>query len=183
MRWQRLFADLEGEARELAALDRDAEISERIRAEMAAVRWLERLRGTVGSTVSLGVVAVGPVRAVVRYVGPDWVLLDDAGSDALVPAHAVIGLEGVARSAPADTQPVPLTWAAAWRTLSRDRAEMRLTRTDGTAVSGTVGQVGADFVELERSTDDQHPSRARLPRLLVPFRAICIAYTASEPEL
>ncbi len=175
MRWERLFDDLEGEVVEMAALERDAEISERVRAEVSAVRWLERLRGSLGATIGVELMAVGPVRGVVRYVGPNWLLLDDGGRDFLVPAGSVIGVEGAGRSAPVESERVPLTWAAAWRSLARDRAVVRLVRLDGTALRGTVGQVGADFIEIEGAGER---ARARL----VPFAGIAMAHTEREGE-
>jgi len=118
MRWERLFADLEAEAAEMEARARDAEIAERTRAEIAAVRWLQRLRGATGTTVSLAMAGAGPLSGRVRYVGPDWVLVDVVGQDVLVPAAAVLGVTGLGTAAPPDVERVPLTWAAAWRTLT-----------------------------------------------------------------
>ncbi len=166
MRWERLFADLEGEAAELDLRDRDAEIAERTRAELGAVRWLERVRGGTGHPVTL--LLAGPARMTgeVRYVGPDWVLLGAGQDDLLVPAHAVVGVEGAGRAAPADAERVPLTWRAAWRSLSRDRAAVRVQRRDGEVVTGVVDAVGADFVQLGPAGT------------LVPFDAIRLARAA-----
>ncbi len=175
MRWERLFDDLEGEVAEMAALERDAEISERVRAEVSAVRLLERLRGSRGATIAVEVMAVGPIRGVVRYVGPDWLLLDDSGRDVLVPAGSVVSVEGAGRSAPVESGRVPLTWAAAWRSLARDRARVHLVRLDGTALRGSVGQVGADFIEIEGTGEW---ARTRL----VPFAGIAVAHTAREGD-
>jgi len=166
MRWERLFADLEAEAAEMEARARDAEIAERTRAEIAAVRWLQRLRGATGTTVSLAMAGAGPLSGRVRYVGPDWVLVDVVGQDVLVPAAAVLGVTGLGTAAPPDVERVPLTWAAAWRTLSRDRAVVRVERTDGSVVSGRVDRVGADFVEVSG--------------VLVPFTAVRAGYAPRE---
>lgn len=102
----------------------------------------------------------------VRYVGPDWLLVDAAGHDLLIPAAAVVAVTGAGRSAPAGVERVPLTWAAAWRTLSRDRALVRVERTDGVVVRGTVDRVGADFAEVAG--------------VLVPFAAVRVAYAPRE---
>ena len=174
MRWDRLFADLEAEAAELAAQDRDAEIAERTRAALSEVRWLERVRGATGSPATL-VLGDARVAGTVRYAGPDWVLVDAGADDVLVPAAAVIGIEGVGTAAPPGTDRLPLTWTAAWRSLSRDRADVLVRRTDGRQVRGTVGKVGADFVELEHD-DDSRPGRV----VLVPFAAIQSAHAARE---
>ncbi|CAN5816250.1 hypothetical protein BH20ACT6_BH20ACT6_10450 [soil metagenome] len=175
MRWQRLFDDLEAEAVELAALDRDAEICERTRAEVAAVRWLDRLRGSLGAPVTLELLAAGPVRGTVRYVGPDWVLLDEVPGDALVRVAAVLAVEGTGRSAPAESATVPMTWGAAWRRLAAEQAVVRLVRVDGGTLRGTVRQVGADFVEIDRGADRS--------RLLVCFTSIAVAHAPVTAEL
>ena len=177
MRWDQLFADLEAEAAELAAQDRDAEIAERTRAALSEVRWLERVRGATGSPATLVLGADTRVAGTVRYAGPDWVLVDGGSDDVLVPADAVIGIEGVGSAAPPGADRVPLTWTAAWRSLSRDRASVLVRRTDGRQVRGTVGKVGADFVELERD-DDSRPGRV----VLVPFAAVQSVHVAREEQ-
>lgn len=180
MRWERLFADLEAEAAELEVRDRDAEIAERTRAELAGVRWAERVRGATGRRVTVTLAGAQRLVGVVRYVGPDWVLLDGGPVDLLVPAHAVLGVEGVGALAPGGSERVPFTWAAAWRTLSRDRLVVRVVRCDGSTVRGTVGRVGADFAEIDRAAEgDVGP----LPRdasaggvVLVPFAAVQVVH-------
>ncbi|CAN5587224.1 hypothetical protein BH24ACT11_BH24ACT11_05590 [soil metagenome] len=175
MRWQRFFDDLEAEAGELVALERDEEITERTRVEVASVRWLERLRGSLGRHVTLDLQGAGPVRGTVGYVGPDWVLLSDGLSEALVPMASVLTVEGAARAAPATTGPVPLTWAAAWRRLAADRAVVRLTRVDGARVRGKVRQVGADFVEIDRGSG--------LPVLMICWAGVAVVHAADAEEL
>lgn len=175
MRWQRLFDDLEAEAGELVARERDEEISERTRVEVASVRWLERLRGSPGCHVTLDLRGAGPVHGTVGYVGPDWVLLGGGSREALVPMASVLALEGAARAAPATTGPVSLTWAAAWRRLAADRAVVRLTRVDGARVRGRVRQVGADFVELDRGSG--------LPLLMICWAGVAVAHAVDAEEL
>ena len=175
MRWDRLFADLEAEGAELAAQDRDAEIAERTRAALSEVHWLERVRGATGAAATLVLGGDARVTGTVRYAGPDWVLVDAGSDDVLVPAAAVIGVEGVGSLAPPDADRVPLTWTAAWRSLSRDRAEVLVRRSDGKQVRGMVDRIGADFVELEHD-EDSRPG----PEVLVPFAAIQSAHVARE---
>lgn len=188
MRWDRLFTDLEAEAAELHARDRDAEISALTEVELAQVSWLERLRGAVGWTIGLEVGVNAPVRGRLRYVGADWVLLDDNGWDVLVPAQAVAGIEGVGRSAAASAERVPLTWAAAWRTLCRDRSMVRVARADGTIVRGRVARVGADFAEIDRAADggvQAPPSRdqRRSAMLVVPFACVRVVHALPDGML
>ena len=188
MRWDRLFTDLEAEVAELHARDRDAEIAQLTEAELAQVSWLERLRGAVGSLVVLEAGVGAPVRGRLRYVGPDWALLDVDGWDVLVPAAAVAGVEGIGRWAAPSAERVPLTWAAAWRTLSRDRSMVRISRRDGTVVRGRVARVGADFAELDRAADGdllapRSPDQRRSAVLLVPFACVGVVHAVPDAAL
>ncbi len=191
MRWERLFADLEAEAVELETRDRDAEIAERTRAELARVRWLERVRGSSGASVRVALAGGQWVDGRVGYVGPDWLLLHPSGADdVLLPAHAVVGVEGAARSVDPGEQRLPLTWSAAWRTLSRDRVVVRVTRSDGSVVGGTVGRVGADFAEVDRATDPDvggsgagaHRARRPSAAVLVPYAAVRSVHVPREGD-
>jgi len=183
MRWERLFADLEAEAAEIEARDRDAEIAERTRAELASVRWLERVRGTTGGTVSVQVSGGQRHDGRVGYVGPDWLLLHPAGAeDVLLPAGAVVGVEAAARQVAPGDERVPLTWPAAWRTLSRDRVVVRVTRTDGSVLRGTVGRVGADFAEVEREAQAHRPSGGPTGLVLVPYAAVRSVHVPRDPR-
>lgn len=177
MRGDRLLDEIEGEAADLERLERDAEIADRTRSELSSVSWLDRVRGMTGRPLVLALVAGAPLAGEVRYVGPDWVLLDVRGSEVLVPMHAVVGVEGSGRSAPADTELVPVTWAAAWRSLSRDRAVVRIMRRDASTVRGLVGLVGADFVELDRQGDGEVSAAG----LLVPFGGLVSAQVITDP--
>lgn len=168
MRWERLFADLEAEADELAVRERDAAIAERTRAELATVRLLDRLRGSTGRTVTVRVLGGDVVRGRVGYVGPDWLLVHpDGPEDVLVPAHALAGVDGVSAVAAPDPERVPLSWAAAWRRLSRDRVDVRVVRTDGSQAGGLLGRVGADFAEVGTT--------------LLPWSAVRVAHVRREP--
>ncbi len=56
MRWDELFADLESQAAELARLELEAEIDERVRAQIGQVRLVDRLRPAVGRAVAVSCV-------------------------------------------------------------------------------------------------------------------------------
>ena len=179
MHGDRLLDEIEGEAADLQRLERDAEIADRTRSELSSVTWLDRVRGMTARRVVLALASGAQLAGQVRYVGPDWVLLDVRGSEVLVPSHAVVGVEGATRSAPAATELVPVTWAAAWRSLSRDRAVVRVVRRDASTVRGLVGMVGADFVELDRQGDGD----VSTPSLLVPFGCLLSAQVLSDPAV
>ena len=128
------------------------------------MRWLRETARRTGTTVSLTMAGAG--------AGPL------SGSGSLRRARlatcrrrrtgcsgagaAVVGVTGLGTAAPPDVERVPLTWAAAWRTLSRDRVVVRVERTDGSVLSGRVDRVGADFLEVSG--------------VLVPFAAVRAGY-------
>src|SRR4249919_254901 len=75
VRWQELFADLEGQARALELAERDSEVADRTRAELAQVTLLSRLHHRLGSLVRIHVVGPGEVSGRLERLGPDWALL------------------------------------------------------------------------------------------------------------
>src|SRR3712207_3154646 len=105
MRWDRLFADLEGEA---AAMEREAfeaDVADRLRAEVSALRLSDRLQPQRDAVLT-GLLKDGQtVQGVVREVGEDWVAMDGGhGRSFVVPLSAVVwlgGLSGRATSPPA----------------------------------------------------------------------------------
>jgi hypothetical protein len=161
MRWQQLFADLQAqfEAEEVGA--ERSEAASRTRAELGSVRLAERLRGAVGSPVTLGCQGAGQVTGVLVDVGVDWVLLEDGGREDLVALRAVRTVGGLGRRT-ALPEPAHAVWhrldlRRAVRGLVRDRGTVQVVLDDGVVLTGTLDRVGADYVELA-----EHP--ADLPR-------------------
>lgn len=154
MRWDRLFADLEGQ---LAAGERrelDDEVAERTRRERALVPLAERLASAFGSEVVLGLVGGVRVSGVLADLGDGWLLLRPTGGrDLLVPLPAVATLGSLAASTEATT-PAPALGRRfglgyALRALSRDRATVGVTLAGGgPALVGTIDAVGADHLDL-----------------------------------
>jgi hypothetical protein len=107
-------------------------------------------------------------------VGPDWVLIDDAGADVLVPLPAVLLVEGLGRrSADPATESVVtarLGIGYALRTIADDRAEVRVVLVDGSQRTGRIGRVGADQLELVEH-DPGEPTGLR-GTATVPFSAL-----------
>lgn len=183
MRWERLFSDLEAEAAELAGQDREAEIADRTRAEVARSSWIDRVRAAVGISVRLRLLGADMVEGTVLQVGADWLLLRAGANDVLVPVHAVVGVEGTPARArvaePAGKVEAP-TWTAAWRVLARDRAPVRVVRAGGSTVHGVPVRVGADFVELDPALGQEQRDAAVGGRVLVPYSAITAAYARTD---
>ena len=152
MRWQQLFADLEGQFDEAETAAEHAESASRVRAEVGAVTLVERLGGAVGSAVVLGCRGAGRIGGRLVEVGPDWVLLaDEHGREFLVALAAVTAVSGLGRrTSPAgEGRPrVRTDLRRALRGLVRDRSAVSLTLDDGTVLTGTLDRIGADFAEL-----------------------------------
>ncbi len=177
MRWERLFADLEGQLDESGRADLDAEVADRTRAERSAIRLVDRLRAASGSTVTV-VLDGRSVVGRVADVGADWVLLEEETARvALVPLRAVNAVRGLGARArhPGSEGPVAgrRELTAVLRSLARDRADAVLSLTGGSEVSGVIERVGADHLDLgERGGGgDGH-------RLTVPLSALVVVRTS-----
>ncbi|GAB4080341.1 hypothetical protein GCU67_16860 [Modestobacter muralis] len=152
MRWEQLFTDLEAQfAAEEAAGERLGEPS-RARAEQGRVRLADRLRGAVGSPVSLRCPGVGELAGRLVDVGVDWVLLAETGDrELLVATRAVAAVAGLTAATAAGEESAVdrhLDLRRALRGLARDRAAVQCLLGDGGVLTGTIDRVGADFVEL-----------------------------------
>jgi hypothetical protein len=174
MRWNRLFADLEGQWEAEARRDLDQEVADRTRRERAAVGLYERLAASIGDSVGLRLVAGPPLTGVVADMGDGWVLLGgELGRAALVPLAAVTAVTGVGGRASESALGRRFGLGYALRGLSRDRAVVALTDVTGAVVTGTIDAVGSDCFDLS----EHAPEEPRRPenitgRLLVPFAAV-----------
>lgn len=155
MRWESLFADLEAQAAAAARAELEAEVDDRSRRELAALRLTDRLRAAseAGTRLTVAVGGGDPLTGRVAALGRDWLLLaDTGGGDVLVPAGAVLWVSGLSRTAshPSTGSPVAreLSLGYALRTVARDRSAVSVLTRDGATVTGTIDGVGGDFVEL-----------------------------------
>ncbi|MCZ2829698.1 hypothetical protein O2W14_12720 [Modestobacter sp. VKM Ac-2986] len=153
MRWEQLFTDLEAQFAAQEAADERLGEPSRARAEQGRVRLVDRLRGAVGSPVSLRCPGVGELAGRLVDVGVDWVLLAETGDrELLVATRAVAAVAGLtaATAAAGEESAVDrhLDLRRALRGLARDRAAVQCLLGDGGVLTGTIDRVGADFVEL-----------------------------------
>jgi hypothetical protein len=178
MRWTALFDDLEAQVVQLDHAARAAEVEERTRGEIAALTMWDRARGSIGVPVALRLDGGAAASGTLARVGRDWWLLDaGAGREVLVPTARLAGVAGLGRGTA-----TPGTAAAVeariglrqlLRAVARDRSEVRVELTDGTAVAGTLDRVGGDFVDLAAHPAGE-PRRRREVRevQLIPLAAI-----------
>ena len=185
MRWERLFADLEIELAAAEAAERDAEVSERTRGEVAKLRLVDRLRVVEDETLSVDLCGAGTWSGRVVDAGPDWVVLGgDPRGDVVAALGAVCAITGLTRRSaiPGDEGEVAERFrlGAVLRGVARDRSTVRVLTRDGAAYPGTIDRVGADFLELAEHDIDR-PRRHRDVRWMrvVPFAALAAVVTPS----
>jgi hypothetical protein len=153
VRWESLFADLEGRMEAAEAAELAAEVTDRTRRELARVRLTDRLAPGTGQALTLGVRGAGRVAGRLAGVGPDWLLLREAaGREALVSLAAVTrigGLPSVSREPGSEGRVAArLDLRRALRGLARDRAGLQVVLVDGEVLAGTLDRVGADHCEM-----------------------------------
>ncbi|MTB87792.1 hypothetical protein H9L21_04395 [Aeromicrobium senzhongii] len=143
MRWDRLFADLEGAAVDAYAEERDA-LAEDLRDEQwARLSWTDLLGGR---DIRMEVAGRGEIGGRVVGVG-DVVLVEDGLRTIVVVPEAIVaisGSDGRAAAAPA----LRRTRAQMARALRDAGASVRVVRRDGRAVEGVVAAVGSDFLQV-----------------------------------
>jgi hypothetical protein len=196
MRWDRLFADLEARFDEIGDAEAAAELADRQRVAIGAVRATQRLSGAVDQQIRVRLAGGASIGGVLRTVGPDWLLLVEAQArECIVALGAVTAVEGlIAATAPEMTGlELRLDLRRALRGLARDRSPVAVGLTGwsgglaGTApgiasgsigsaeVIGTIDRVGADFIEVAVHAAWE-PRRAGTVRsvALVPIEAVIV---------
>jgi hypothetical protein len=153
MRWDELFADLEGQLETAERAELEAEVADRTRGELARLRLVDRLRPAAGSAVVLTLAGAGIVRGRLLEVGSDWLLMaEDGAGQCGVPLGAVLAVSGLGvRSAMPGSEGAlasRLGLSLMLRRVARDRSAVRCLLRDGTTVSGTIDRVGSDFIEI-----------------------------------
>lgn len=147
MRWERLFDEMEAQAREQQLVERDDEVMDLVRGEHAERMLHECL-------------APGPVRFSVAGFGnltgdlvrstPAWLLIAGAGTEAIVNMDWVTRADGPAkRSRPLSVLDQRATWVQVIRTLQRSRSRIHAVSADGTSIDGVVRAAAKDFFEVE----------------------------------
>ena len=173
MRWEGLFADLEGQ---LAAEERrelDSEVAERTRRERALVDLTARLAGALGHRVSLVVDGGRAAEGELTDVGDGWLLLDAGRRELLVPHRALVGVSGLPPHADPARGARRFGLGYALRALARDRATVAVEVSGGPPLVGTVDVVGSDHVLLAEHAEGEPRRRENVRRVsAVPFTAV-----------
>ena len=145
MRWDRLFAELEGQADDLELEERDALVAELRDGEWAETSW----RDLLGGYVVMQVAGLGRVEGEAHLVNEQVVHLTSERAEHVVASAAVLEVIAGERRAPTPTAVTSrLGWGHLLRAARDDGDRTLFTRTDGTTVDGTVDVVGRDFVTV-----------------------------------
>jgi len=162
MRWERLFEDLEAQARELELDERDALVEELRDGDWAETSW----RDLVGGRVVLAVRGADRVEGEVTLVNPRLVHLRGDAMDHIVSAAAVMAVHETERRADTSTAVgEAMGWGHVFRALREAGEDIRLRLVDGTVRDGSVVVAGRDFVRLRAGSGRDQ---------VVPFAAIAV---------
>ena len=179
MRWESLFADLDGQLEAALAEEHAAEVADRSRREVARLHLADRAELAAGAQLSASVSGAGVVAGRLLRSGPGWWLLAAEGGEALICTDAVGWVSGLpALAAEPDTASQVdrrLGLGYVLRAVARDRAGVTVVLQDGSAVTGTIDRVGADFVDLAEHAPGEwrRPGSVRGARTL-PFSAMAV---------
>ncbi|GAA4408480.1 hypothetical protein GCM10023168_25960 [Fodinibacter luteus] len=176
MRWEGLFADLEGQ---LAAEERrelDDEVAERTRRERALVTLCARLEAAVGGDVRLGLLDGRRVNGDLEDLGDGWLLVRGrvGGRELLVPTASVVTVTALASHAEPGRPARRFGLGYALRALSRDRATVAVSLVGGgAAVVGTIDAVGADHLDVAEHAEGVPRRRENVTAVTtLPFGAV-----------
>jgi hypothetical protein len=178
MRWEALFADMEGQLEAADAAELLAGVPDLTRAERATVTLAGRLRAARSGTVVIRVRSGELVTGSVLDVADQWLLLGDGSRRALVPAAAVTAVRGLDVGSSPDAGVVArrLGLGHALRALARDRAPVRVVTAAG-ELAGRLDRVGADHVDLTAVLDGARTPGASVVTWAIPFAAIDVVHS------
>ena len=179
MRWEALFADLDAQLDAAAAVQLADEVTDRSRREVARLHLADRAELAAGAQLSAGVAGAGAVSGRLLRSGPGWWLLTSGGGELVVCTDAIGWVSGLPALA-AEPEESPsvgrrLGLGYVLRGIARDRCGVTVVLRDGTAITGTLDRVGADFVDLAEHAPGE-PRRAGSVRggRTVAFAAIAL---------
>lgn len=152
MRWDDLFEELEAEFLAASCLESEAEILEMVHAEAATVDLTDRLRHRVGAQIHVRLRNSETRHGVLHEANHAWIMIHDQHRRFLIP-HAGIAFAWPLGGAAPRSEGIAgrLTLGYALRKIAAAGLEVRLL-TDGGAMNGRIGMVGADYCDLRTPT-------------------------------
>ena len=177
MRWDSLFGDMEAQFFAERTLAREAEVTERARVEVAQFELSDRLRGAVDRNVVVVLTNGSKEIGSLGRVGSDWLVLNSAGRQWLIPFHAVSYFENLGRLAqkPANRRALVFPLASALRGLARERLDVVIhlsAGTPGRVLHGVIDRVGKDFLEIAVTGGEARRTNAVTAVATVAFKSL-----------
>lgn len=149
MRWESLFADLQGQLEAEHRDEEESRIVDLAELEMGRTALADRLRGAVGRRVTLRLVDGTERAGEVVDAAEQWVLLQAAERRCVVPTGAVAAAWPLGGPAPRPgLVESRLGIAHVLRAIAREGATVRV-RFAGTTVTGRITRVGADHLDCD----------------------------------
>ncbi|MCP2047400.1 UNVERIFIED_ORG: hypothetical protein J3D58_001472 [Paenarthrobacter nicotinovorans] len=190
MRWDSLFNDLEAQFLAERALEREAEITERARVELAAIQLADRLRAVGAARVKVVLSGGATLLGAITHVGSEWLVLTEGIRQWLIPFPSVLSYQGLGRLAQQATPRLqrPLGMATALRALARDRASVVVHlgtfANGGLELSGVIDRVGRDHFDVAVVQDGEVRRAGQVASVVtVPFGSLVALSSISGPEL
>lgn len=145
-----LFDDLESQAAAAWQAEREAELTDRSRAEYATVTLASRLMASLAMPVALEVRGVGRVEGDLRRVGESWLLVRGVQDWVVATEHVLLVHGASERSVP------EVAWSplhrlglrGVLRRLSDAQERCFVLLADGSRHEGVIARIGSDFMEL-----------------------------------
>ncbi|MBM6404392.1 hypothetical protein JQN72_09085 [Phycicoccus sp. CSK15P-2] len=173
MRWEGLFADLEGQMAAEERRDLDSEVAERTRRERALVELPARFAAGLGRRTGVVLAGGRGIEGELRDVGDGWLLLGAGHREVLVPLAAVAAVTGLPPSSEKARTARRFGLGYALRALARDRATVWVELSGGPPVVGTIDVVGADHLVLAEHPEGEPRRPENVRRMLtVPTAAL-----------
>jgi len=189
MRWDALFEDLEAQLAAEQRLAMESEISERARVEMAGIALIDRLRGGLGGELAVQLSSGMRISGVLAHVGGEWIVLNEAPQQWLVPYSAVVSYQGAGRRVLQDSGVrARLGLASALRGLARDRADVTVHLTMGMlperALFGVIDRVGKDHFDVAATAAGEARRHANVSSVVtVPFASLAALRSLRGQEI
>ncbi|MFC8038658.1 hypothetical protein ACFUOZ_04830 [Paenarthrobacter sp. NPDC057355] len=190
MRWDSLFNDLEAQFSAERSLEKESEITERARVELAGIELVDRLRAAGAARLKVVLSSGTALLGSISHLGNEWLVLDEGARQWVIPSSSIVSYQGVGRLAMRATPRFrqPLGLATALRALARDRApvvvHLRSQATEGLEVRGVIDRVGRDHFDIAVVQEGEVRRIGNVASVVtVPFGALVAVSSASGPEL
>lgn len=148
MRWNDLFADLEGQLGAAADSQFAAEVADRTRGERASVALESRLAAGLDGNIVVTLMDGEKVFGELTEVAATWILVNETRRQSWIPMPSVAAVSGLeTRAVDLGAVARRLSVGHALRALSRDRAQVSVVTRAGDW-PGVIAQVGADYLDV-----------------------------------